>query len=55
MIGSRKNEDIEVTSKDSAALDRSVLAGYCAVYIFGVSQTECEQLLAFTDRTNGDV
>ena len=55
MIGSRKKKDTEATSKDPAAVNKPVLVGFRAVYVFDVSQTEGAELPAFTERTKGDV
>ena len=55
MIGSRRKKDIEATSKDPEAVNKPVLVGFRAVYVFDVSQTEGAELPAFTERTKGDV
>ena len=55
MIGSRRKKDTEATSKDPAAVNKPVLVGFRAVYVFDVSQTEGAELPAFTERTKGDV
>jgi hypothetical protein len=54
MIGSRKKKDTEAT-KDTAAINKPVLVGFRAVYVFDVSQTEGAQLPQFTERTTGEV
>ncbi len=55
MIGTRRKKDTESTSKDPAAVNKPVLVGFRAVYVFDVSQTEGAELPAFTERTRGDV
>ena len=55
MIGTRRKKDTEATSKDPAAVNKPVLVGFRAVYVFDVSQTEGAELPAFTERTKGDV
>ena len=55
MIGTRRKKDTESTSKDPAAVNKPVLVGFRAVYVFDVSQTEGAELPAFTERTKGDV
>jgi hypothetical protein len=56
MISSRKKKDTEVErSKDAAAINKPVLVGFRAVYVFDVSQTEGAELPQFTERTTGDV
>ena len=55
LIASRKKKDSEATSKDPAAVNKPVLVGFRAVYVFDVSQTEGAELPAFTERTTGEV
>jgi hypothetical protein len=55
MIGTRKKKDTEATSKDPAAVNKPMLVGFRAVYVFDVSQTEGAELPAFTERTRGEV
>jgi hypothetical protein len=56
MIGSRKKKDTEAErSKDAAAINKPVLVGFRAVYVFDVSQTEGAELPQFTERTTGEV
>jgi hypothetical protein len=55
MIGTRKKKDTESTSKDPAAVNKPMLVGFRAVYVFDVSQTEGAELPAFTERTKGGV
>jgi hypothetical protein len=56
MISSRKKKDTEVErSKDAAAINKPVLVGFRAVYVFDVSQTEGAELPQFSERTTGDV
>ncbi len=55
MIGTRKKKDTEASSKDAAAVNKPVLVGFRAVYVFDVSQTEGAELPAFTERTKGEV
>ena len=56
MIGSRKKKDTEAEhSKDAAAINKPVLVGFRAVYVFDVSQTEGAELTQFTERTTGEV
>ena len=54
LIASRKKKDSEATSKDPAAVNKPVLVGFRAVYVFDVSQTEGAELPAFTERTTGE-
>jgi hypothetical protein len=45
MIGSRKKKDTEVErSKDASAINKPILVGFRAVYVFDVSQTEGAEL-----------
>ncbi len=55
VIGSRKKKDTEATSKDPAAVNKPILVGFRAVYVFDVSQTEGAELPGFTERTRGEV
>ncbi len=55
LIGSRKKKDTKATSKDPAAVNKPVLVGFRAVYVFDVSQTEGAELPAFTERTSGEL
>ena len=55
LIGSRKKKDTQATSKDPAAVNKPILVGFRAVYVFDVSQTEDAELPAFTERTTGEV
>ena len=55
MIGTRKKKDTEATSKDPAVMNKPMLVGFRAVYVFDVSQTEGAELPAFTERTKGEV
>ncbi len=56
MIGTRKKKDNETTrSSDPAAVNKPVLVGFRAVYVFDVSQTEGAELPGFTERTRGEV
>ena len=55
LIGSRKKKDTEATSRDPAAVNKPVLVGFRAVYVFDVSQTEGAELPGFTERTTGEV
>jgi antirestriction protein ArdC len=56
MIGTRKKKDTETTrSSDPAAVNKPVLVGFRAVYVFDVSQTEGAELPQFTERTRGEV
>ncbi len=56
MIGTRKKKDSEARqSSDPAALNKPVLVGFRAVYVFDVSQTEGAELPGFTERTKGEV
>jgi hypothetical protein len=55
-IGNRKKKDIDNEgSKDSAAINKPVLVGFRAVYVFDVSQTEGAELPQFSERTTGEV
>lgn len=56
MIGTRKKKDSEARqSSDPAAVNKPVLVGFRAVYVFDVSQTEGAELPGFTERTKGEV
>ena len=55
LIGSRKKKDTEAVSKDPAAVNKPVLVGFRAVYVFDVSQTEGAELPQFSERTTGEV
>jgi antirestriction protein ArdC len=56
MIGTRKQKDTENTrSSDPAAVNKPILVGFRAVYVFDVSQTEGAELPQFTERTRGEV
>ena len=56
MIGTRKKKDTETTrSSDPAAVNKPILVGFRAVYVFDVSQTEGAELPQFTERTRGEV
>ena len=56
MIGTRKKKDNETTrSSDPAAVNKPVLVGFRAVYVFDVSQTEGAELPGFAERTRGEV
>ncbi len=56
MIGTRKKKDTESTrNSDPAAVNKPMLVGFRAVYVFDVSQTEGAELPAFTERTRGEV
>ncbi len=55
LIGSRKKKDTEAVSKDPAAVNKPILVGFRAVYVFDVSQTEGAELPAFSERTTGEV
>ncbi|ADW71378.1 ArdC family protein [Granulicella tundricola] len=56
MIGGRKKKDTEAnSSKDAAAIDKPVLVGFRAVYVFDVSQTEGAELPDLNERVKGEV
>jgi hypothetical protein len=54
MIGSRKKKDTEAT-KDAAAINKPILVGFRAVYVFDVSQTEGAELPDLKERVRGEV
>ena len=56
MIGTRKKKDTEQKqNSDPAAVNKPILVGFRAVYVFDVSQTEGAELPGFTERTKGEV
>ncbi len=56
MIGTRKKKDTATTrNSDPAAVNKPMLVGFRAVYVFDVSQTEGAELPGFTERTKGEV
>ena len=56
MIGTRKKKDGEQKqNSDPAAVNKPILVGFRAVYVFDVSQTEGAELPGFTERTRGEV
>jgi hypothetical protein len=56
MIGTLKKKDSETTrSSDPAAVNKPMLVGFRAVYVFDVSQTDGAELPALTERTSGEV
>jgi hypothetical protein len=56
MIGTRKKKDTETTrSSDPAAVNKPVLVGFRAVYVFDVSQTDGAELPNLKERVKGDV
>ena len=56
MIGTRKKKDGEQKqNSDPAAVNKPILVGFRAVYVFDVSQTEGAELPGFTERTKGEV
>ncbi len=56
MIGTRRKKDSEANrSKDPAAINKPVLVGFRAVYVFDVSQTEGAELPDLKERVKGQV
>jgi hypothetical protein len=56
MIGTRKKKDNETSrSSDPAVVNKPMLVGFRAVYVFDVSQTEGAELPAFNERVKGEV
>ena len=56
MIGSRKKKDTEAERiKDATAINKPVLVGFRAVYVFDVSQTEGAELPDLNERVKGEV
>jgi hypothetical protein len=56
MIGTRKKRDKEAQgSNDPAAINKPVLVGFRAVYVFDVSQTEGSELPDLKERVKGEV
>ena len=56
LIGSRKKKDTETkTSNDAAAVNKPILVGFRAVYVFDVTQTKGAELPAFSGETTGTV
>jgi hypothetical protein len=56
MIGTRKKKDNETTrSSDPAAVNKPMLVGFRAVYVFDVSQTDGAELPNLKERVKGEV
>jgi hypothetical protein len=56
MIGTRKMKDSETTrTSDPAAVNKPMLVGFRAVYVFDVSQTEGAELPNLNERVKGEV
>jgi hypothetical protein len=56
MIGTRKKKDNETTrSSDPAAVNKPMLVGFRAVYVFDVSQTDGAELPNLNERVKGEV
>jgi hypothetical protein len=56
MIGTRKKKDNETTrSSDPAAVNKPMLVGFRAVYVFDVSQTDGAELPNLSERVKGEV